>query len=102
MAGKSVPYEDDLTEWLKDPANAAGYLTAILEEKDTDALLIALRDVAKARGGMSVVAEKAHLRRENLYKMLSRKANPGLRSITNVLHGMGLKLTVAPEQNVTA
>lgn len=101
MAGKSVSYEDDLYEWLQNPNNAAGYLTAVIEEGDREAFLIALRDVAKARGGMTAVAEKAHLGRESLYKMLSKKGNPEFKSIASVLHGMGLRLTVEPEQ-VTA
>lgn len=96
MAGKSVPYEDDLYEWLQDPNNAAGYLTAILEEEDADTLLLALRDVAKAQGGMAAVAERAHIRRETIYKMLSDKANPAFKGIACILHGMGLELAVRP------
>ncbi|MEI6702987.1 MAG: addiction module antidote protein [Deltaproteobacteria bacterium] len=102
MAGKSVPYENDFYEWLQDSKNAAGYLTAVIEDGDRDAFLLALRDVAKARGGMAVVAEKAHLGRESLYKMLSKRGNPEFKSIASVLHGMGLRLTVEPEMNVAA
>jgi probable addiction module antidote protein len=98
MAGKSVPYEDDLQAWLQDPQNAAGYLAAILEDEDADALLLALRDVAKAQGGMAAVAERAHIRRETIYKMLSDKANPSFKGVASILHGMGLKLSVTPEQ----
>jgi len=102
MAGKSVPYEDDLFEWLQDPKNAAGYLTAVIEDGDREAFLLALRDVAKARGGMSAVAEKAHMGRESLYKMLSKRGNPEFKSIASVLHGMGLRLTVEPETGIAA
>lgn len=102
MAGKTVPYEDDLNEWLKSPENAAAYLAAILEEgEDLDALLLALRDVAKAQGGMAAVAERAHVRRETLYKMLAEKGNPSFKAIAGVLHGMGLKLSVTPERLTT-
>ncbi|HAD04172.1 MAG: putative addiction module antidote protein [Desulfuromonadaceae bacterium GWC2_58_13] len=102
MAGKTVPYEDDLNEWLKSPENAAVYLAAILEEgEDLDALLLALRDVAKAQGGMAAVAERAHVRRETLYKMLAEKGNPSFKAIAGVLHGMGLKLSVTPERLTT-
>jgi len=51
MAGKSVPYEDDLYGWLQDSNNAAGYLTAILEEEDADALLLALRGRGESTRG---------------------------------------------------
>lgn len=96
MAGKTIPYEDDLYAWLQDPVNAAGYLTAVLEENDADAMLVALRDVAKAQGGMTAVAERAHIRRETLYKMLSQKANPAFKGVASLLHGMGLELAVRP------
>jgi probable addiction module antidote protein len=97
MNRKSVPYEEELYDYLQDPENAAGYLTAIIEDGDREAFLLALRHVAQARGGMTAVAEKAHLGRESLYKMLSAKGNPEFKSIASVLHGMGLRLTVEPE-----
>ena len=101
MSKKAIPYDDDLTAWLQDAENAAEYLNAAIEDGDRAVLLLALRDVAKARGGMAAVAEKAHLGRESLYKMLSRRGNPEFKSIASVLHGMGLKLSVTPDQ-VTA
>ena len=102
MSGKSVSYEDDLHEWLQDAGNAAEYINAAIEDGDKAVLLLALRDVAKARGGMTAVAEKAHLGRESLYKMLSRRGNPEFKSIASVLHGMGLRLTVTPEMERAA
>jgi len=99
MVDKSIPYEQDLQEWLKAPENAAEYLTAIIDEDDLNALLLAIRDVAKAHGGMSAVAERAHIRRETLYKMLSDKANPAFKGVASILHGMGLKLSVTPEKD---
>jgi probable addiction module antidote protein len=98
MAGKSIPYEDDLQAWLQSPENAAEYLTAILEEDDLNALLLAIRDVAKAQGGMAAVAERAHIGREALYKMLSGKGNPAFKGVANILHGLGLKLSVTAER----
>lgn len=98
MGRKSMPYEEELYQWLQDAENAAAYLTAAIEDGDREGFLLALRNVAQARGGMATVAEKAQLGRESLYKMLSQRGNPEFKSIANVLHGMGLKLTVAPEQ----
>lgn len=100
MAGKSIPYDVDLQDWLKAPENAAEYLTAIIEEDDLDALLLAIRDVAKAQGGMAAVAERAHIRRETLDKMLSSQANPAFKKVASILRGMGLKLSVTPEREV--
>lgn len=98
MGRKSMPYEEELYQWLQEPANAAEYLNAAIEDGDKDVMLLALRQVAQARGGMTAVAERAHVGRESLYKMLSTKGNPAFLNIANVLHGMGLRLTVAPEQ----
>lgn len=99
---KSVPYEDDLQAWLQDEENITAYLNAAIEDGDKDVLLLALRDVAKARGGMATVAEKANLGRESLYKMLSKRGNPEFKSITRLLHGLGLRLTVEPEMKAAA
>jgi probable addiction module antidote protein len=94
-------YHTEHIEWLKDPENAAGYLNAVIEEEDKDALLLALRNIAEAEGGMAAVAEKAHLKRESLYRMLSPRGNPALSNLFSILHGMGLKMTIQPDKSVT-
>lgn len=102
MSTKSMRYDDELHNWLQDAANAAEYVNAAIEDGDKAVLLLALRDVAKARGGMTAVAEKAQLGRESLYKMLSERGNPEFKSIASVLHGMGLRLTVEPDTKLAA
>jgi probable addiction module antidote protein len=102
MSNKSISYDEELHVWLQDPKNAAEYINAAIEDGDREVLLLTLRDVAKARGGMAAVAEKAHLGRESLYKMLSKRGNPEFKSIASVLHGLGLRLTVEPEMDMAA
>jgi probable addiction module antidote protein len=92
----SLRYEGWLIERLKDPAEAAAYLEAVIEEGDQAALMLALRQVALARGGMAQIARKAKLTREATYKMLSRSGNPELRSLTSVLEAAGLRIAVKP------
>ncbi len=92
-----TPYQQDLIEALKDPEEAAAYLNAALEEGDRAAFLLALRNVAEANGGMAVLAERAHLSRESLYRMLSSRGNPEIKSLLGLLHAMGLRLSVEPE-----
>lgn len=89
----SVAYDEVLLEDLKDPAEAAAYLEAALEDADSSVFLLALRQVAQAQG-MANVARKAHLGRESLYKTLSENGNPELRTINRLLHAMGLRLSV--------
>jgi len=60
--------------------------------------LLALRNVAEAKGGMAVLAEKANLSRESLYRMLSKRGNPEIKSLFSLLHAMGLRLAVEPEE----
>ncbi len=93
---RMTDYERDLHEWLKTPENAAAYLNAVLEEGDKSAMLLALREVAQANGGMTAIAERACVKRESLYQMLSKRGNPELTSLFNILHGMGLTITIQP------
>lgn len=101
MARKTGNYHTEHIEWLKDPENAAGYLNAVIEEEDKEALLLALRNIAEAEGGMAAVAEKSHLKRESLYRMLSSRGNPAMSNLFSILHGMGLKMTIQPDKTVT-
>ena len=81
---------------MKDPAEAAAYLEVVIGEGDQAAIMLALRQVALARGGIAEIARKAKLTREATYKMLSRSGNPELRSLTSVLEATGLRLSVKP------
>ena len=96
---KIYSYQEDLIESLKDPCEAAAYLNAAIEEGDRAVFLLALRNVAEARGGMTALAEKANLGRESLYKMLSKKGNPEIKSLYKLLHAMGLRLAIEAESH---
>ena len=96
MAKRTVPYEDILYRDLQDPEEAAAYLTAALDDKSrkgSDVFLLALRDVAKARG-IRQLAQDTQLSRESLYRTLSRKGNPRFSTLEAVLESLGLKLSV--------
>lgn len=95
-AAPSVPYEPWLIERLKNSAEAAAYLEAVLEEGDQGAIMLALRQIAQAQGGVAKVARKARLTREATYKMLSKRGNPELRSLSAVLKATGLRIAVKP------
>ena len=78
MARRTVPYEDILYQDLQDPEEAAAYLTAALDDESgngSDLFVLALRDVAKARG-IRRLAQDTQLSRESLYRTLSRRGNP--------------------------
>jgi probable addiction module antidote protein len=78
----------------KDPTYALDLLNSILEDGDQGELLMALRRMTKAFGGVQTVAEKANLNPTQLYRTLSEQANPELASLNAILKAMGLRLTV--------
>jgi probable addiction module antidote protein len=87
-------YRESLLQALQDPQEAAAYLTAALEEGDSATFLLALRDVADARG-MGSLAAKAQLNRDNLSRILSEPGNLQLDSLTALLDALDLRLAVA-------
>lgn len=98
----SASYTEWLLERLKDPVEAAAYLEAAIEDGDQAVIMLALRHVAQAQGGIAKVARKAKLTREATYRMLSGSGNPELRSLTAVLAATGLRLTVVPKEKRAA
>ncbi len=91
-------YQEALLEALKDPEEAKAYLEVALEEyeedNDKEAFLLALRNVAEAQGGLSALARRTNLNRQNLYRALSPRGNPRLHTIGAILHGLGFRLSV--------
>ncbi|MGE0283685.1 MAG: DNA-binding protein [Rhizobiaceae bacterium] len=80
----------------KDPGYAAELLNSILEDGEQSELLIALRQMTEAFGGVRSVAKEAHLNPTQLYRTLSEHGNPEVRSLTAILRVMGLRLAVQP------
>lgn len=81
----------DVSEYLKDEASVAAYLSAIVEEGDPKLLLSAIGDIAKARG-MSKIALESGLGRESLYKALNSSAKPRFDTIIRVLSTLGVNI----------
>lgn len=98
----TASYHDELIESLKKPKDADLYLRIAMEEYqedgDTEALLVALRNITEARGGMSQLAKRTHLNRQNLYHVLSEKGNPTLDTFGLILKGLGYKLSIQPDE----
>jgi probable addiction module antidote protein len=94
-APRDVSYDDYLSASLTDPAEAAAYLDAVMALADHTALLLALRQVAKAHG-MAEVARRADVGDKTLFKALSENGNPTLDTVNKVLHAVGLRLSVTP------
>jgi probable addiction module antidote protein len=93
VQSKLVPF--DAARYLTDDTAIAEYMTAVLESEDPDLLLLALGDIARAKG-MAQVAKDAGLGRESLYKALAPGAKPRFDTVLKVARALGVKLTVQP------
>ena len=97
---KERTHDEAMAEaFCKDPAYAVELLNSILEDGDQGELLIVLRQMAKAFGGVSRVAEKAQLNGTQIYRTLSAAGNPEVRSLIAILKSMGLRLAVQQIQS---
>ena len=83
----------DASDYLDSEEVIAEYLTVALEDPDPDAFLMAVSDVAKARG-IATVAATAGLGRESLYKALKPGAKPRFETVRRLLDALGVQLNV--------
>lgn len=103
----AVSHNDlEVAELRADHGLAVEYLKAAMESLDNPddraAGLLALRTVAEAYGGLGAVAAEAGVSRESLYRTLSAKGNPTLKTLLAVLKAVGMKLSVEPDQRAAA
>jgi probable addiction module antidote protein len=95
-------HEREVEELRQDPEFAVEYLKAALESlddpEDRGASLLMLRSLAEAYGGLGAVAAKAGISRESLYRSLSPRGNPTLKTLVAVLNTMGLSLSVVRQK----
>ena len=83
----------DASEYLDDEEVIAEYLTAALEDTNPEVFLVAVANVAKARG-IAKVAQDSGLGRESLYKALAPGAKPRYETVRKLMDALGVKLTV--------
>lgn len=83
-------FEELLLEDLQNPEFAVGYLNEALADDDPRTFLLALKFVINAQKyDMSEIAKKAHLNRQNLYRMLSKKGNPRWDNLSSLFDTLG-------------
>ncbi len=92
-------HDDAMAEaYQKDPAYALELLNSVLADGDQAELLLVLRQLAKAFGGVQAIADKAQLNPTQIYRTLSADGNPALSSFRAILDAMGLRLAVEPKR----
>jgi probable addiction module antidote protein len=84
----------DASKYLTDDTAIAEYLAAALEDENPDLFLLALGDVAKARG-ISAIADTTGLGRESLYKALAPGSKLRFETVRKIMDALGVKLTVS-------
>ena len=92
----SISHDEAIVRRLREnPEFAEEYLKAALEDAHVpQVLLMALRHLAEAKGGIAKIAKQAGIKRESLYRALSAQGNPRLSTLVAVTNAIGLKLTV--------
>ncbi|MDP3995088.1 MAG: transcriptional regulator [bacterium] len=89
-------FRDDLVEDLKDPIEAQAFLEAMLEgyekDRDTQLLMLALRDIAVAQGGIGKLAQRTRVSRPHLYEILASKHSPSLDTALDIFSGLGFRV----------
>ena len=92
----TVSYDEGLLKALKDPEEARAYLEVALDECEAsgeiDGLLLALRDVAQAQGGVGALAERPGLNREHLYRVLSSRSKQKIDNLMAIVSALGFRL----------
>jgi len=90
---KILPY--DASRFLTNEDAICEYLNEVLQHDDPQLLLLALGDIAKARG-INQMAHAAGVERESLYKSLTQGAKPRYDTVFKLLRATGLRLAVHP------
>lgn len=93
MGIKTIPF--DAAAYLDDPDSQAEYLSDAFATGDAAVVAHALGVLARALG-MTGVAAKAGVQRENLYRSLTPGGHPQLETVMGVIRAMGLQLVARP------
>ena len=88
--------EATIDSFRRDPKFAAAYLNAVLDDGDRAEIMTALRYLTEAFGGVPAIAEKTHLNTTTLYRTLSAKGNPELKSFMEIMKAVGMRILVEP------
>jgi probable addiction module antidote protein len=77
------------------PEHAAQFVTVALERRDPERVLVALRQIAHARG-MAKVAAASGIGRTRLYKILAPGAVPRFDAVLKIARAVGVDFMAQP------
>lgn len=95
----SIPYTDVLVNMFeKDKAFLDNFISVAFEEYNNDEnienLVMALKCVTEAKGGIAALVEKTGLSRQTIYNTFSLKTSPNLSSFNKILNALGFEIKV--------
>ena len=91
MTTETTPFNP--VDYLESEEEITQYLNEAYQEDDSRLFMIALGNVAKAKG-VSKIAQKTGLNRESLYKVFSGQSNPHWSTIQSVMKAIGCRLAI--------
>lgn len=104
--GSVSHHDEEVAELRADRELTVEYMKVAMESlddpNDRAAGLLVLRTIAEAYGGLGVISKEAGISREALYRALSPKGNPTLKTLLAVLKAVGLRLSVEAGPRVAA
>lgn len=80
----------DIVKYLDSDEAIAIYLNEMLETGNSNDFILALGDVARAKG-VAEIAQKTGLARESIYKALSDGAKPRFDTILRIMQALNIK-----------
>jgi probable addiction module antidote protein len=90
---KVATREYETARYLDSEEMISEYLAACLEDPNPDVFLVALGNVAKARG-VAKLAEDTGLSRESLYKTFSPGTKPRFETILKITKALGVPISI--------
>jgi len=88
----TVSHDSYMKKVLVNREEAAAYINAAAEGGELKFLLVAIRRVVGANGGMGALAKATGLSRTTLYKTLSPTGNPEVATLEAILGVYGIRL----------
>jgi probable addiction module antidote protein len=85
----------NVLDYLKTEEDMALYLEAAYEEGGVDFFLLALGDVARAKG-VADLSNETGITRNGIYRALKPGANPTLATVSKVMGALDMRFSVVP------
>ncbi len=85
-----VSYDEGIAKlYRENPQMALDALNSCMKDGDMEMLLVTLRHIAKGKG-VAELAEATGLQKNTLYRTLSSRGNPNLRTLLSICGALGV------------